>query len=353
MFQENINKILIIRFSSIGDIILTTPVLMALKEKYPKAELFYVTKKEYVELVELFPNVDDIFCIDSKNKIKGLIELIKKINLERFNLLIDLHRSLRSIILYYFSFAKHKLHYSKYRFKRFLRIHFKWKLLSKNLHVIDYYFKPLEKFGISSNNRELKLSVSKDLQGLVENKFGIVNDNLIIGICPGAKWETKRWPIDKFAELGDKLIDSLNAKVILLGGPDDLLIGEKMEYLMMNKPINLIGKTSLSELVALIKWCNIIITNDSSPLHIAVALKIPSISIFGPTTLDFGFGPYGDGHIVLEKDLSCRPCSSHGSKKCPDKTFKCMELITCDEVFQAVKKILNRDINTQIGSVKI
>ncbi|MDI6785366.1 MAG: lipopolysaccharide heptosyltransferase II [bacterium] len=344
--HEGINKILIVRFSSIGDIILTTPILKALKEKYPEAKLFYVTKKEYIKLVELFPCVDYIFCLDSNNKIEGLFKLIKKINLEKIDLLIDLHYSLRSIILYYFSFAKYKLHYSKYRFIRFLRIFFKWRLLSKDIHVIDYYFKPLERLGINSNNREPELRINKDTQERIKEYLkisGVTNNDLIIGICPGAKWETKRWPINKFVELGDKLISRLNAKVILIGDLNDLLIGEKIEYLMMNKPINLIGKTSLSELVALVKWCNIIITNDSSPLHVASSLKVPSISIFGPTTLDFGFGPYGEGHIVLEKDLSCRPCSSHGSKKCPDQTFKCMKLITSDEVLQAVKKILNRN----------
>lgn len=345
-WQEDINKILIIRFSSIGDIILTTPILKTLKEKYPEAKLFYATKKEYMELVGLFPWVDYIFCIDSNNKIKGLFELIKKINLEKIDLLIDLHRSLRSIMLYYFSFARYKLPYSKYRFLRFLRIYFKWRLLPKNLHVIDYYFKPLEKLGINSNNREPELRINKDTQEQTEKylkEMGVTNNDLIIGICSGAKWETKRWPWDKFVELGDKLISSLNAKIVLIGDSNDLLIGEKIAYLMMHKPINLIGKTSLSELVALIKRCDIIITNDSSPLHIAVSLKVPSISIFGPTTLDFGFGPYGDRHIVLERDLSCRPCSSHGSKKCPDKTHQCMELITSGEVLQAAIKILNKD----------
>ncbi len=389
--QRVINKILVIRFSSIGDIVLTTPVLRGLKQKYPDANLYFATKKEFCEITELMPYIDKAIFLDSTRKIKGVIKLIKEINSERFDLLVDLHWNFKSQLIYLLCPIKYKVHYLKHRLLRTLRILFKWKVLPPKSHIVDFYFEPLKKFGLFPDNRGLELKIVTDLKehmltvlpkagikdtdffvssipsstyyllpkaGIKDTDFfvssipsstyyllpkaGIKDTDLVIGFSVGAKWATKRWPFQKFVEVGDRLIGELNASIILIGDRDDLIIGEKIEKAMGKKPLNLVGQTSILELVAIIQRCNLLVTNDSSPLHIGVALQVPTVSIFGPTTLDLGFGPYGNGHhIVLERtSLMCRPCSSHGGRKCPKGDHKCMELITSDEVVATIKNQL-------------
>ncbi len=344
--QRLINKILVIRFSSIGDIVLTTPVLRTLRERYPYAKLCFVVKKEFSEITKLFPHIDKVFVFDSKDGIRGLIRLIAEINSEQFDLLIDLHWNLRSMLIYLFSQIRHKIHYSKHRFLRLLRIWFKWQILPQQSHIIDLYFDPLTEFGIlSSDNRVPELKTDKDMgKNVLEclKELGIEDRDLVIGMCPGAKWETKQWPIDGFVEAGNRLMEELNAHIVLIGDASDIELGKRIEAWMDKKPLNLINWTSLLELPALIQRCDIVITNDSAPLHIAAALGVSTVSMFGPTTLDLGFGPHGNGkHIVMERDLPCRPCSSHGSKKCPKNTHECMTAIIPEDIVDAVKNLLD------------
>jgi len=343
--QRLINKILVIRFGSIGDIVLTTPVLRTLRERYPYAKLCFVVKKEFLEITTLFPYIDKVFIFDSKAGLWGLIKLIGEINSEQFDLLVDLHWNLRSILIYLFSRIRHKIHYSKYRFLRLLRVWFKWRLMPQQSHIIDLYFEPLTRFGIlSSDNRIPELKIAKDRKSQVLEclkYLGIEDKDLVIGLCPGVKWETMQWTIEGFVETGNRLMNELNAKIVLIGDDRDVELGKKIEAWMDKKPLNLVNWTTLLELPTLIQRCDILITNDSAPLHIAAALGVSTISMFGPTTLDLGFGPHGNGlHIVLEKDLSCRPCSSHGSRECPKKTHECMESITAEEVVAAVRDLL-------------
>ncbi len=343
--QRLINKILVIRFSSIGDIVLTTPVLRTLKERYPYAKVCFLIKKEFLEITRLFPQIDKVFVFDSKDGFMGLMKLIGEINSERFDLLIDLHWNLRSILIYLFSQIRYKIHYSKHRFLRLLRIWFKWQVLPQQSHIIDLYFNPLTEFGIlSSDNRVPELKIDKDMgKNVIEclKELGIEDNDLVIGMCPGAKWETKQWPIEGFVEAGNRLMEELNAKIVLIGDAHDLELGKRIEAWMDKKPLNLINWTSLLELPSLIQRCDILITNDSASLHIAAALGVSTVSLFGPTTLDLGFGPHGNGkHIVLERDLPCRPCSSHGSRKCPKNTHECMTAITPEDVVDAAKNLL-------------
>jgi lipopolysaccharide heptosyltransferase II len=336
-----INKILVIRFSSIGDIILTIPVLRALRRKYPYAKLCLLVKKEFFGLTKLFPYIDRVLFLDPDDGLSGLIKLIKEINSERFDLLVDLHWNLRSMLIYFFTRVKVKVHYSKYPFRRLLRIWFKLKTVLLKHHIIELYFKPLARFNIFPDNCPPELKINNKLKEYVLNclsELGISDKDLVIGLCPGAKWETKRLPVERFVDVGNRLMEELNAKIVIVGDSNDVTVGKKIEAWMNKKPLNLVNWTSLLELIAIIERCDILITNDSAPLHIGVALNVPTVSIFGPTTLDLGFGPYGNGkHIVLEKDLPCRPCSSHGSRRCPRKTHECMKSITTEEIISAVK----------------
>ena len=169
-----------------------------------------------------------------------------------------------------------------------------------------------------------------------------VKTNLLIGINPGARWPTKKWPADYFAELADLLIEKEKAHIAILGAEGDKETSDEILKQMRNKDkaISICGKTTILQLAAFIKRCNLIITNDSGPMHLAVSQEIPIVALFGPTSKEFGFYPLGKKDCVIEVDLPCRPCSIHGSLTCPKRHFRCMRDITPQMVLEAVRSIL-------------
>lgn len=336
-------KILVIRFSSLGDIILTIPVLRALKFTYPQSELCMVVKEEFADLIQFIPWIDRFILFNSNKGIRGFLKLIDLVRDEEFDLLVDLHSNTRSKFLTRLIRATRRVKYSKLKIKRYLRIYLGLNLLPKRSHITDFYFKALEHFPLKTyDNRPPYLKVDSILEKKANaflKKEGISDDDVVVGLAPGSKWATKRWNTEKFALTGDRLIE-MGIKVIMLGGPDEVEIGEMIDAAMREKALNLVGNTSLVELIAIVKRCNFLITNDSSLMHISAGLGNSVIALFGPTTLDLGFGPIGEGHIVLSKKLFCRPCSSHGGKRCWRGSHKCMERINVDEVMTAIKKLL-------------
>ena len=167
----------------------------------------------------------------------------------------------------------------------------------------------------------------------------------LVGIHPGSAWPTKCWPFENFAELISRIETELHLQTVIVGGgKKDADLGEKLCQISQGHCANLCGKTSLADLMALMPHFKLFITNDSGPMHIATAFNVPTLAIFGPTTRELGFFPYGHGHRVLEvKGLDCRPCALHGGRKCPKGHFKCMRLITVDDVFANVKEMLQEN----------
>lgn len=335
-------KILIVRFSSLGDIVLITPVIRSLKMTYPQAQISLVTKKEFADLIQFIPQLDQVIIFDPGDGLKGLWRLIKRVRAEEFDLLVDLHANRRSKLLSLLSHAHRRVKYNKLRLRRYLRIYLGVNLLPRRSHIIDFYFKPLRRFSLITYDHSLHLEVNKDIEERAINflyQAGIKEDDLVIGLCPGSKWPTKRWPAERFAMVGDSLME-MGMKIIIFGSHDEINLCNKVELTMKHNPLNLVGKTSLVELVPLIKQCTVLVTNDSALMHLAAGLDVSVVAMFGPTTLDLGFGPVGQGHIVLRKRFFCRPCSSHGSKRCWLRSHKCMEMIRVDEVMDAVKRLI-------------
>jgi heptosyltransferase-2 len=165
---------------------------------------------------------------------------------------------------------------------------------------------------------------------------GIKGSDKTVGIAPGSIWATKRWLPERFAEVSDLLIKEAGAKVIFLGSKEDENLCLEIANLMEKKPIILAGKTNVLQSAAIISKCKVILSGDSAPVHIASAMKKPTVAIFGSTLPEFGFAPYGEGHLIIEKKMDCRPCGIHGKNKCPKKHFKCMTEITTQEVFKAL-----------------
>lgn len=348
-------KFLIIRLGSMGDIILTTPVVTALKERYPDAELDFLVKKEYSNLLTANPGIRKIIPFDSKGEhrgFKGLFEISRELREEGYTHVIDLHGNLRSRVISALLPGSKTLRYGKQAIKRrLLLLGFK----VNTRHTVDSYLAALSPLHLvlpSTGGRGLrgggemlmllpKIYLSQDEEKAADKflaQIDVHKDEAIIGLAPGAKWQTKMWMEEGFIETGRKAVKELNAKILIFGGPDEKDLAERVAAGIGKEALSVAGKSGLKETAALIKRCKVFVSNDSGPMHIATAVGTPVVSIFGPTVQEFGFSPLGKG-IIVEKELRCRPCSLHGGKKCPKGHFECMKGIGSDDVFAKVKEL--------------
>ena len=200
--------------------------------------------------------------------------------------------------------------------------------------------------GIKNTNPEIFIPIKENEKKEATKtlkQYGIKENNLLIGINPGSVWPTKRWWPQRYAKLLNLLV-KMDCKPVIFGSKNDVPVVNRIVNEISSQTreniINLAGKTSLKQLSALISNCRIFVSNDSASMHIAVAHKIPVIALFGPTTTQIGFYPYGENNLVIEKKLPCRPCGLHGGYKCKLKTHECMSAIKVDEVLEAVRQKL-------------
>lgn len=316
-------KLLIIRFSSIGDIILTTPVVRCLKQQLPGTEIHFLTKKQYLPILEANPFIDKLYSIREK-----IDEVIPELERENYDQVIDLHKNFRSkgVIL--------KLHkpsstFSKLNIEKWLMVNFKINRLP-DIHIVDRCFQAVEKLGVKNDNRGLDYFIpARDEVDL--KLLPPVHQSGYIGWVIGAKFKTKAFPEDRIIEICRRI----EKPFVLLGGPEDAEMGERIKNEVGDKIYNSCGKFSLNQSASLVKQADKIITNDTGLMHIAAAFKKEIISLWGNTISEFGMYPYMPGnesqsHIVEVKNLSCRPCSKIGFQKCPKGHFKCMRDIVIE-----------------------
>jgi len=324
-----VKKILIIRFSSIGDIVLTTPVIRCIKKQWPDVQLHYATKSVNNSLLASNPYIDKIHLLDN-----DMSDLIQRLKNENFDLIIDLHNNLRSrrITL---SLGKSAEHVNKLNWKKWLFVNFKINILPP-VHIVDRYFEAAKALNLKNDFEGLDffLNENSDFQKLeLPNAF---KERYIAWVI-GGKHFTKIFPSDKIINI----CSQLDIPIILLGDKDDKARGEIIAGELDNV-FNAAGKFSLHESAAIIKNAQAVITNDTGLMHIAAAFKKKIVSIWGNTVSDFGMYPYlpqskYNFKIIEVQNLPCRPCSKIGFKKCPKKHFKCMNNINENEILQAVK----------------
>jgi len=313
--MKEIKKILIIRFSSIGDIVLCSPIIRCTKAKFPNAEIHFITKKQYAEIINANPDISK--CISIDKDINPHLSSLKK---ESYDLIIDLHKNLRSRRL------RSKLRVKTYSFKKlnvkkWLLTNFKINNLPKK-HIVDRYFDGLKKLGVLNDNKGLDYFIPNDTTNPLANKK-------YTAFAIGAKYYTKRMPVEILREI----ITETHSDVVLLGGETDIETSKEIIKLLPNKKIiNYCGKLSLSESAAIIKDASIVVSNDTGLMHIAAAFSKRIVSVWGNTVPDFGMYPYlpelkinEDWMISEVKDLKCRPCSKIGYHSCPKKHFNCMK----------------------------
>jgi len=345
MNNSNKLKILILRMSSIGDIVLAFPFIRLLRKKFPEVRIDFVVKKEYEELLKSNRNISSIYSFNSQKGFKELKKLKKKIKQERYTYIFDIHRSLRSYYLRKFSGAKKVFLYKKYRIRRWLLIRLKLNLFNKITPVYKAYINSARKMGLVDDKLGFDFNIDdryiRKIDGLLE-KENINSGDFLIGVCPGAGYENKCWTVEGFSKVCKFLISKLNAKVLLIGDKEDFNKGEMVSSSIGDKAHNFCGRLSIMESAALISKCQLVIANDAGPMHIAEALNKKLVAIFGPTVEEFGYFPVNTNAVIVQKMLFCRPCSNNGWKRCYRIETECMKSISSEDVANVSVNIVCR-----------
>ncbi len=338
-------KILIIRLSSIGDVILTTPVIRLLKKKFPYSRIDFVIKKEFAELVAFHPGINRCYIFDRQQNWKSLLEIRHAIDRVRYDLIVDLHKNFRSYFLTIGSRSRRIVRYRKDVVARFLYVKLRWALFNQNkLPLHQRYLKSLAPYHLDDDGEGLEIFWDRQkTSGMVERfaPFWDGQQSLTVGIAPGASFATKRWLPEGFAVVIRYLVEQRAAKVMLFGSRQDHEIASELAQFDRQAIVDTTGQCSLLETAALMQRCDLVLTNDSGLMHLAAALKKKVVAIFGSTTEELGFFPYTTEHIVVQnRYLSCRPCSHVGRNSCPKQHFKCMTEITPEQVIEAIEAML-------------
>jgi lipopolysaccharide heptosyltransferase II len=328
---NNFKKLLIIRLSSLGDILLTTPLLRTLKEKYPAIEIDFILKGQFKDVLIQNPDINKLFIYNEEKTVFSL--LIKEMKNREYDLIIDLQNNLRSKKIAD-RFKVKKLKFNKRDLDKFLLVNFKINRLRKAGSIPERYASTFDKFHL--DNEGLDLFTNKKSSDL------FVKNKKYIGLCPGARHFTKMWPKEYYIRLGNLLMKE-NYNISLLGGKEDKEICKEISTQIPDS-INLSNNDDILQTAADMKKCDAIVCNDSGLMHAACAVKIPVLTFFGSTVKEFGFVPYKNKNTILENNsLPCRPCSHIGKSYCPKSHFKCMLEITPDAAFNKLKFLLRSE----------
>lgn len=326
MRLEN-KKILIVRLSSLGDVLLSTPLIRTLRKKY-RSEVHFVVREEYQDLLTLNPHLKKLYHYSRDEKLnKALSEELRK---QKFDVIIDLQNNLRSRIL--LSGVKGKTYrFYKSSWKKLLLVRLKLNKMKHLPQIPVRYASTVPDLHLDKEGLEL-FTTKKTSLNYKEIKY--------IGIAPGSRHFTKRWPSEYFIELAASL-NKEGYTIVLFGGRDDKEICNKISAELPGS-INLSNDNDILQTYADMHHCTAVICNDSGLMHTAAAAGIPMLAIFGSTVKEFGFSPYRTKNLILEnKSLSCRPCTHIGRKECPLKHFKCMLEISPAEAYKMLKILLN------------
>lgn len=349
-------KFLIIRLSSIGDIVLTSPTVRCLKQQLPDAEIHFLTKFAHRNIIESNPHISKVHLLD-----ESLSATIFQLKKENFDAIIDLHNNLRTAKIKSALKKIPSYSFNKLNIEKWLLVYFKINKLP-NIHIVDRYLATLKSFGIINDGKGLDYFIPKK-NVVKETDLPMSHQAGFIGVVIGAALNTKKLPLHKLKEL----LAAINHPIILLGGPEDRENGDILAVADNHKIYNSCGKFSLNESADLVRRSKLIITHDTGLMHIAAAFKKPIISIWGNTVPEFGMGPYYGTNYKLEntkfefqilnlkfqnsnsiaqssklktESLGCRPCSKIGFNKCPKGHFKCMELQDVSDIAKEAGKFI-------------
>ena len=334
-------RLLIIKPSSLGDIVHALPTVAALRRRLPSAKLTWLVKREWAEVLDGNPDLDEVLAVDLS--MKGWPAAIRAVRARRFDVVVDLQGLLRSAMLGWMSGAPVRIGFANGREGSPWFYTDRVSVPAVSMHAVDRYLLIARALGAEPEKpgpsafplpHDAGAEVKVDaLLAAADVQMGTV----LVALNPSARWPTKRWPAESFAAVGDRLQQQVGVRVVVVGGAEDRPIWEAVMRAMRTAPIDLAGKTTMKELIALLRRLQLFITNDSGPMHLAAAVGTPVIALFGPTD-PTRTGPYGAGHAILRSGIPCSPCFS---RRCTNAvTMECMTTIHPQQMIESATKLL-------------
>jgi lipopolysaccharide heptosyltransferase II len=339
--------ILVVRFSAIGDILLTTPLLRAIRTRHPGARIAYLTKEQFVPLVGDNPNVNEVFGIRDEQSLREIAGTIRSV---RYSHLLDLHGNLRTLGLRAIVRGPWRS-YSKRRLERQVLISTKRDIYPADVPMAERYFEAAADLDVEPDGEPPEFFVTPEAEERAEARLvalGLGQGRALVAIAPGAAHATKCWPADGWIRLTRRLIGT-GADVVILGGPEDVELGKAIVAGVRGRitggkeraVASAAGLLTLQESGAALRRAAALISGDTGVMHMATAVGIPVVALFGPTVRQFGFFPYrADRSSVIELPLDCRPCSAQGGPSCPLGHHRCLRAIAPETVFEALTAVL-------------
>lgn len=347
---ESPKSILIIKLSAIGDVVHALPLLEVLRKNFPEARLDWVVEEESSQIIDEHEEIDNVIISRRKSWQKRLLkgregaaalgeikQFLKTLRSHEYDLVIDLQGLFKSAILTGLSKGKRKIGGNWGREGSQLFLTERPFLADVEEHAVDRYLKAAEYLEGEKNSWNGRVPIRKSDMRSIDRllHYKGIEDEILVAINPMAKWKTKLWESKKFAILADRLQKELACKIIFTGSRQDRAEMDEIIESMDEQAVNLAGQTGLKELAYLYSKCQLLITTDTGPMHIAAAMGCPVVALFGPTA-PWRTGPYGRGHKVVRDDIECSPCFK---KRC--NHVSCMKNITVDKVFETVKEKLD------------
>jgi len=343
---SKIQRILIIMMGGIGNMIFLTPALKALRKAHRSSMIsFLFGPYGAEEVIEGSDLIDKKIIVDPKKYkgITGKIKLIQELRRENFGLTITSTGTnpIKSGLLCYLAGIKYRLGESIKGKGYFYNLKIAW---DENNHEVESNINLIQELGIKVNDKSLYIHRSSEDKIFAQRIFANHNldETLVVGMHPGSgmhQAEFKRWPKERFAQLADQLVNNYDASVIIFGGPEEINLANEIKRLMKTNPLVMTGKTTLAQATALIEKCSLFISNDSGLLHLACAVNPSTVGIYGPTN-HRRTGPYSDSAVIIRKKLDCSPCYKGTKVDCTQ--LDCLELITVDEVLEAVDSLIKK-----------
>lgn len=326
-------KILLVRFSSIGDIVLTTPVIRCIKQQVEHVTLHYLSKKKFEPILEANPYIDRIYSIDKQIK-----EVLTALKGENYDYVIDLHHNIRTLRLKKSLGVPH-FSFPKLNIQKWLLVQLKINRLPTK-HLVDRYFETVKFLNVSNDHLPCDYFIPAEDEIAIAERYPFTT---FVALALGAQFATKRLPVNKLVEI----LAEISAPIILLGDQNDTLNAHELIKQLPDKQIiNTCGTLNLNQSASIVKQASVLLTHDTGLMHIAAAFQINIVSVWGNTIPAFGMYPYyptkKEAYSIHEvKGLSCRPCSKIGFQSCPKKHFNCMNLQDTKAISEHIKVYLN------------
>ena len=326
-----------------GDIAMATALPRILRKKFPDAQIDMIVREDFKDLIEYNPNLTNKIYLSRGEGFGGLLRLTKKIRKSGYDLIIDSHRSLRSMFICLFTPGIEKVYFNKRTFKRLVLIFLKINLFKKVDFQMIEYLKPLKKYGIEYDGKGTEIFIPENIKEKVKKILSSTilsyKKKRLIGFIPSAQWPGKRWPACHFDTLAGMVVEKMDADVLLVGGKKDIFCDEIAKK--HKNVYSFTGQFGMIESAAALAECDAIVSNDTGMMHVAEAVGHDVIGIMGPTSNEFGCYPYREGSRVVELNMWCRPCSKNGQGSCIRWGKRpCLNGITPSIVFKQLAEYL-------------